>query len=172
MYAKICTAHRENQKIYMYAKIGTKISERNYTKMTKTELFKEAQQIHDNQWKFHRIGRCQAWYTNSCEANNGHRWIILRSYSTIVAVYDHAIDCLFVRDYYSQTTTQHIHKFWREMIRNYGYSVLIPLHTRTDRKIVITPTPNGDMKLDHISEYKEWYCVDDYSHVIDSYMYR
>lgn len=140
--------------------------------MTKTELFKEAEQICTNGVQMFRIGRCQAWYTKTCEANNGHRWIILRSYNTIVAIYDRDCACLFVRDYYSATTVQHIHKFWREINRNYGEIDLIPLHARTDRKIVISPLPYSDIRLNHISEYEQWYCVNDYADVIDSYMNR
>lgn len=47
------------------------------------------------------------------------RPILLRSYSTFVAVYIPATDRLFVFDYYSPTTCQHISKFKNELRRNY-----------------------------------------------------
>lgn len=50
--------------------------------------------------------------------------ILLRSYSTFVAVYIPATDRLFVFDYYSPTTCQHIAKF-RVWLRNHYYRVLI-----------------------------------------------
>ena len=49
--------------------------------------------------------------------------ILLRSYSTFVAVYIPTTDRLFVFDYYSNTTTQHIAKF-RVWLRNHYYRVL------------------------------------------------
>lgn len=49
--------------------------------------------------------------------------ILLRSYSTFVAVYIPTTDRLFIFDYYSNTTTQHIAKF-RVWLRNHYYRVL------------------------------------------------
>ena len=51
------------------------------------------------------------------------RPILLRSYSTFVAVYIPNIDRLFIFDYYSNTNTQHIAKF-RVWLRNHYYRVL------------------------------------------------
>lgn len=49
--------------------------------------------------------------------------ILLRSYSTFVAVYIPLTDRLFVFDYYSPTTSQHIAKF-RVWLREHYHSVL------------------------------------------------
>lgn len=49
--------------------------------------------------------------------------ILLRSYSTFVAVYIPLTDRLFVFDYYSPTTSQHIAKF-RVLLREHYHSVL------------------------------------------------
>lgn len=49
--------------------------------------------------------------------------ILLRSYSTFVAVYIPLTDRLFVFDYYNHTTSQHIAKF-RVWLREHYHSVL------------------------------------------------
>ncbi len=51
----------------------------------------------------------------SCNASiiqsNYSKWILLRSYSTIVAAYDKNTEILFVFGYYSNTSVQHVAKF-------------------------------------------------------------
>lgn len=60
--------------------------------------------------------------------------ILLRSYSTFVAVYIPTTDRLFVFDYYSPTTCQHIAKF-RVWLRNHYYRVLnFPIYRRVRDK--------------------------------------
>lgn len=60
--------------------------------------------------------------------------ILLRSYSTFVAVYIPATDRLFVFDYYSPTTCQHIAKF-RVWLREHLYRVLnFPIYRRVRDK--------------------------------------
>lgn len=60
--------------------------------------------------------------------------ILLRSYSTFVAVYIPTTDRLFVFDYYSVTTSQHIAKF-RVWLRNNYYRVLnFPIYRRVRDK--------------------------------------
>ena len=62
------------------------------------------------------------------------RPILLRSYSTLVAVYIPTTDRLFVFDYYSTTTCQHIAKF-RVWLRNHYYRVLnFPIYRRVRDK--------------------------------------
>lgn len=56
-----------------------------------------------NDWK--RVNKCQAWF---CK-RDGFWW--LRSYGTIVAVYDEELDILVSFGRYSATTYQHIRKF-------------------------------------------------------------
>lgn len=60
--------------------------------------------------------------------------ILLRSYNTFVAVYIHTTDRLFVFDYYSATTSQHLAKF-RVWLRNHYYRVLnFPIYRRVRDK--------------------------------------
>lgn len=60
--------------------------------------------------------------------------ILLRSYSTFVAVYIPLTDRLFVFDYYSNTTTQHIAKF-RKFLNDHYYRVLnFPIYRRVRDK--------------------------------------
>lgn len=60
--------------------------------------------------------------------------ILLRSYSTFVAVYIPITDRLFVFDYYSNTTTLHLRKF-SEWLRNHYYRVLkFPIYRRVRDK--------------------------------------
>lgn len=60
--------------------------------------------------------------------------ILLRSYSTLVAVYIPTTDRLFVFGYYSTTTCQHIAKF-RVWLRNHYYRVLnFPIYRRVRDK--------------------------------------
>ena len=60
--------------------------------------------------------------------------ILLRSYATFVAVYIPTTDRLFVFDYYSNTTSQHIAKF-RVWLRNHYYRVLnFPIYRRVRDK--------------------------------------
>ena len=60
--------------------------------------------------------------------------ILLRSYSTLVALYIPTTDRLFVFDYYSPTTCQHIAKF-RVRLRNHYYRVPnFPIYRRVRDK--------------------------------------
>lgn len=60
--------------------------------------------------------------------------ILLRSYSTFVAVYIPTTDHLFVFDYYSNNTTLHLRKF-SKWLRNHYYRVLkFPIYRRVRDK--------------------------------------
>lgn len=59
--------------------------------------------------------------------------ILLRSYSTFVAVYIPTTDRLFIFDYYSNTTTQHIAKF-RVWLRNYYRALEFRIYRRVRDK--------------------------------------
>ena len=60
--------------------------------------------------------------------------ILLRSYTTFVAVYIPTTDRLFVFDYYSPTTSQHLAKF-RVWLRNHYHRVLnFPIYRRVRDK--------------------------------------
>lgn len=82
-----------------------------------------------------RLNYCKA---DICYCNYSEffkcRPILLRSYSTFVAVYIPATDRLFVFDYYSPTTCQHIAKF-RVWLRDNYYRVLnFPIYRRVRDK--------------------------------------
>ena len=82
-----------------------------------------------------RLNYCKA---DICYCNYSEffkcRPILLRSCSTLVAVYIPTTDRLFVFDYYSTTTCQHIAKF-RVWLRNHYYRVLnFPIYRRVRDK--------------------------------------
>lgn len=82
-----------------------------------------------------RLNYCKAdiCYCNYSEFFKCHP-ILLRSYSTFVAVYIPTTDRLFVFDYYSPTTCQHIAKF-RVWLRDNYYRVLnFPIYRRVRDK--------------------------------------
>ena len=82
-----------------------------------------------------RLNYCQALicYCDYSEFFKCHP-ILLRSYSTFVAVYIPLTDRLFVFDYYSPTTCQHIAKF-RVWLRDNYYRVLnFPIYRRVRDK--------------------------------------
>lgn len=63
-------------------------------------------------WK--RVNRCQAWYTGEGS------WKALRSYKTVVALYDEWENVLYSYGRYSMTTYQHIRKFRNLMATENG----------------------------------------------------
>lgn len=67
-------------------------------------------------WK--RIKYNQCWYTDFICDNNTH-YIILKSYNTVVAVYNVSKNKLVEYSKYSTTTSQHVCKFAREMMEIY-----------------------------------------------------
>ena len=76
--------------------------------MTKTELVKKSNFLYKfrNETNLERIGKCQAFifHYDQCEED------LIRSYNTIVGIYNRRTGTLFVFDYYSATTIQHIYK--------------------------------------------------------------
>lgn len=82
-----------------------------------------------------RLNYCQAdiCYCDFSPTFNCHP-ILLRSYSTYVAVYIPATDRLFVFDYYSATTCSHVAKF-KAWLKNHYYRVLqFPIYRRVRDK--------------------------------------
>lgn len=77
--------------------------------MTRKDIIKLATFMLDNYPDIKRIRlyHCTAW----CISSNYSKWILLQSYKTIVAAYDKISDILYVFDYYSHTTCQHVVKF-------------------------------------------------------------
>ena len=76
--------------------------------MTKTELVKKSYDLltSGTTTDIERIGKCKAdiFHYDQCEAD------LIISYSTIVGIYNRRTATLFVFDYYSATTIQHIYK--------------------------------------------------------------
>ena len=76
--------------------------------MTRTELVRKSNDL----FRFRadtgseRIGKCQAviFHYNQCEED------LIRSYDTIVGIYNRRTGTLFAFDYYSATTVKHIYK--------------------------------------------------------------
>ena len=98
--------------------------------MTKKELFEivERKAWGSNYDTWHRLYTCSAQYKQVDDD-----LIVLKSYATIVAVLDTRCGTLYVRDYYSQTTCQHVSKFgklFRDFVSRYTY-----LYRRSDRII-------------------------------------
>lgn len=66
----------------------------------------------------------------TCMAYTAHDYdndmIVLRSYSTIVALYDIDNQIVIERKYYSNTTTQHVAKFRYLMFREFNLSCKPP----------------------------------------------
>ena len=86
------------------------------------DIFTELDGMRYNSSAWERVNRCQAYY-QSVTLNNGEAIIVLKSYSTIVAFYhqvdrEHAI--VYERDYYSNTTCQHVRKFAQKMRETYA----------------------------------------------------
>ena len=83
--------------------------------MTRTDIIESATFMLDNypDVKTIRLYYCKAWITQSKYS----RWILLQSYKTIVAAYDKNTEILYVFDYYSATTSQHIAKFQKWLLR-------------------------------------------------------
>ena len=83
--------------------------------MTRTDIIESATFMLDNysDVKTIRLYYCKAWITQSKYS----RWILLQRYKTIVAAYDKNTEILYVFDYYSATTSQHIAKFQKWLLR-------------------------------------------------------
>lgn len=83
-----------------------------------------------------QLHNCKAWIVN----NDNSDFIILQSYTTIVAAFQRSTGILWVFDYYSHTTCQHIAKF-QNWIRyayqtGWNYPVIVRLYndSRTGKR--------------------------------------
>ena len=63
-----------------------------------------------------RLYYCKAWIIKPDFSD----FMILQSYSTIVAAYQYSTAILWIFDFYSHTTAQHISKFRNWLIDNYN----------------------------------------------------
>lgn len=116
--------------------------------MTKTELFEQCEKhYYDSHTK--PLNRCQAEYTDIVYFDDSTAWIILRSYSTIVAAYSCASGTVYVRDYYSATTVQHVTKFMQKISTDFYIICVVYLYKRSD-DIVVRYYRNSD------TPYHKW----------------
>lgn len=106
--------------------------------MTKTELVRKSNFLFRfrSETSSERIGKCQAviFHYDQCEED------LIRSYGTIVGIYNRRTATLFVFDYYSRTTIQHIYK---------AAKILNPmritwLYRRSDRIIELALSPHAN----------------------------
>ena len=79
-----------------------------------------------------RLYFCKAWIINPDNSD----FIILQSYSTIVAAYQRTTGILWVFDYYSATTAQHVAKFrnWVRYKYNTGWNYPCVLRLYNDSR--------------------------------------
>lgn len=82
------------------------------------ELMEIVQKAYNNKYmpeeKWHRVNKCQAYYTGE------GAYKVLRSYDTVVALYDEKNNVLYSYGRYSHTTYQHIRKFRNMMALENG----------------------------------------------------
>lgn len=86
--------------------------------MTRTEIIKSVTFMINNYSdypyiKSDRLYYCKAWTMQSRYS----KWILLQSYNKIVAAYDKNTEILFVFNYYSVTTAQHVSKFRKWLLK-------------------------------------------------------
>ena len=72
-----------------------------------------------------RLYYCKAWIIQP----DNSEFVILQSYTTIVAAYQRTTRILWVFDHYSNTTAQHVAKFW-----NYPRVVRLYNDSRTGKR--------------------------------------
>lgn len=112
----------------------TTINEKENKTMTRTELMIYAQQLYDsslaknNFKRYERLNRCQARILETESV------VILKSYSTIVAIYNKRVGSIYVFNYYSATTVQHIYKF-ADLL---DWDRIVFLYKRSDNVLELT----------------------------------
>lgn len=98
--------------------------------MTRTELICWAQDEARFTISWKPLRSCKACYTRVNDSK-GKSYYILRSYSTIVAVYSESTGTVYEFDRYSTTTSQHVYKFALDMMASY----ITHLYIRSDKRI-------------------------------------
>ena len=96
---------------------------------TKTELLNIARHDSFINSTAKQLNHCSAWYFDI--AKNGKGYTVLQSYYTVVALFSHHTGTLYVFNYYSRTTAQHISKFGKLM----DCDRITYLYKRSDRTI-------------------------------------
>lgn len=131
-----------------------KIKTKGMLQMTKTELMKKTMLARVRY--SHRLNTCTAWVEECEDRETGELFNRLRSYNTIVAVQLDTMNgsTVFVYDYWSATTAQHITKY----IRQVEPDQVIWLYGRSDRMIKESrhrPYPVVKMRINKIREQYE-----------------
>lgn len=100
--------------------------------MKRSELIETSNEMYNGSMSHeYRLNSCTAWYKRVTKGN--YSYTILKSYNTIVALYSSRTGNLYVYNYYSATTSQHISKF----IRNICPSRVMYLYERSDKVIEV-----------------------------------
>lgn len=106
----------------------------------------------------HNLRYCNAKVYDICE------YLILQSYSTIVAIYNRYTNELIVRDYYSATTQQHISKFIYDFVGSWAYRTNCYVDSRNRVKYNL-PSDKNPIRVDtkgylYMNDLngKKWYC--------------
>ena len=82
--------------------------------------------------KIERLYNCKAWIIDPDNSD----YLLLQSYSTIVAAFQHSTGILWVFGYYSATTAQHVAKFrnWIRYKYNTGWNYPVTVRLYNDSK--------------------------------------
>ena len=86
----------------------------------------------DGKGQIEQLYTCKAWIFIPCNSDS----IMLQSYMTIVAAYQFSTGILWVFDFYSRTTAQHIAKFrnWLRYEYNTGWNYLRKVNLYNDSR--------------------------------------
>lgn len=96
------------------------MNENNMLKDALIKVFGELDNYHYSTWS--RLNKCQAYYQDIMY--NGVHIEVLKSYSTIVAFCMIECGSVYIRDFYSNTTVQHVSKFTNLMHTKYNKDIL------------------------------------------------
>lgn len=121
--------------------------------MTRIELMNYAQQTYYKALSTHKFNRYER--LNTCQAHyiDIGNVVILKSYNTVVAIYNKTVGSLYVFDYYSVTTQSHISKF----VHMLDWDRIVYLYKRSDNVLERYLGSNGmlkEYKVSGIARYK------------------
>ena len=108
--------------------------------MTCKDIIKFATFMLDNSANYpdlkrHQLYSCKAWTLQSKYS----KWILLQSYNTIVAAYDKNTETLFVFGYYSATTSQHVAKFRKWLLKEMNPRPVSRVNLYNDSRLASAP---------------------------------
>ena len=104
--------------------------------MTRTELKSKANMLMlGTYWPMERVNKCKCWVIWAPDESLA----IIQSYATAVAIYSAKSKRLYVFDYYSNTTQQHIRKAAKIL---YALEIRY-LYRRSDKIVLLSTAYNG-----------------------------